>query len=111
MTMRTRLQRLEAKARRSTVSAEDYWDDLDDDEWLEGFAEWGRQGHFAAEPDFTVALDFYRDALQRAKMQSDPPFDPPPDFMPNLSDLPHLRVLNWRTITRFPDVHSGCNWL
>jgi hypothetical protein len=111
MTIRTRLKRLEDKARRVPASAEDPWDDLGDEEWLELFAAWGKEGHFAAEPDFTTALDFYRDALDRAKMQSDPLFDPPPDFMPNLSDSHHLRVLNWRSKVRFPDVHAGWDWL
>jgi len=41
----------------------------------------------------------------------DPPFDPPADFMLNLTDLPWLRRLNWCIQVRFPDVHAGWDWL
>ncbi len=47
----------------------------------------------------------------RAKAQADPPFDPPTDFMPNMADLPEVRLLNWRTRWRFPDVDAGWWWL
>jgi hypothetical protein len=111
MTIRKRLKRLEDKARRLPVAAEDRWEDVRDEDWLELFAAWGEQGHFSAEPDFAAALDFYRDAVQHAKRQIDPPFDPPADFMPNMTDLPHLRFRNWRDVVRFPDVHAGWDWL
>jgi hypothetical protein len=58
-----------------------------------------------------MALAFYRQALLRAKTQSDPPFDPPPDFMPNLIDMPHQRRRNWRNHVRFPEVHAAWDWL
>ena len=111
MTMRTRLQRLEVQARRRQPSTEDRWDDPRDEDWLELFEVWGAEGHFAREPDFPMALAFYREALQRAQAQTDPPFDPPDEFMPNLTDLPALRRLNWRNPVRFPDVHAGWDWL
>lgn len=31
--------------------------------------------------------------------------------MPNLMDLPSLRLLNWRNAVRFPDVNAGADWL
>lgn len=111
MTLRKRLQRLEVQARRRQPSAEDRWDDPSEEDWLALFEEWGQQGHFQQETDFPTALASYRESLQRAKMQTDPPFDPPADFMPNLTDLPSLRRLNWRNPVRFPDVHAGWDWL
>ena len=111
MTMRTRLKRLELQARRRQPSTEDRWEDPSEEDWLELFEAWGQQGHFQQEPDFPAALAFYSEALQRAKTQTDPPFDPPADFMPNLTDLPWLRWLNWRNTVRFPEVHAGWDWL
>lgn len=111
MTLRTRLQRLEVQARRRQQSAEKRWDDLSEEEWLELFEAWGEEGYFDHEPDFPTALVFYREALQRAQTQREPPFDPPADFMPNLTDVPWLRRLNWRNQVRFPDVHAGWDWL
>ena len=107
MTMRTRLKRLEVKVRRMQPAEKDRWDDLCEEEWLELFEAWGDEGYFAGEPDFPTALAFYRDALQRAGTQT----DPPDDFLPNLTDLPALRRLNWRNQVRFPDVHAGWDWL
>jgi hypothetical protein len=111
MTLRMRVRRLEAKAQRKQPPTEDPLQDPSDEEWLELFANWGREGQFDREPDFPTALAFYRDALQRAKTQTDPPFDPPDDFLPTQSDLPALRRLNWRNPVRFPDVHAGWDWL
>lgn len=111
MTLRTRLQRLEVKTRRRQPPENDLGDDLGDEDWLELFEALGREGHFAGEPDFPTALAFYRAALQRAQAQTDPPFDPPPDFMPNLMDAPHQRRRNWRNHVRFPEVHAGWDWL
>jgi hypothetical protein len=111
MTMRKRVKRLEINALRRPSTAKKRCDNYTDEDWLELFAEWGRAGAFAAEPDFPVALAFYRDALARAKAQADPPFDPPADFMPNMADMPDARLLNWRTRWRFPDVNAGWWWL
>ncbi len=111
MTMSKRVKRLEINALRRRATAQKRCDRFADEDWLELFAEWGRAGAFAAEPDFPVALAFYRDALTRAKAQADPPFDPPADFMPHLADLPDARLLNWRTRWRFPDVNAGWLWL
>jgi hypothetical protein len=109
MTMRMRMKRVEAEVRRLTPAPRTAR--LTEEDWLERYEAWGRAGAFAAEPDFPTALAFYRDALARAKAQADPPFDPPADFMPNLADLPHARLLNWRTSQRFPDVDAGWWWL
>jgi hypothetical protein len=84
---------------------------LTEDDWLAWYEAQELEGAFAPEPDFPAALAFYRDALKRAQAQADPPFDPPIDFMPNMADLPDLRLLNWRTKARFPDVDAGWWWL
>src|SRR5215831_15187995 len=110
MTLRSRLRRLEEKARHS-VSAGEMPDWLTEEGWLSLFEAWGREGHFSREPEFPEALAAYRAAVEQAQAGSDPPFDPPPDFMPNTRDLPHLRLLNWRTQYRFPDVCRGLTWL
>jgi hypothetical protein len=109
MTMRVRMKRLEAAVRRQTPVPRPAR--LTEEDWLELSEAWGSAGVFSAEPDFPKALAFYRDALVRAKAQADPPFDPPADFMANMADLPELRLLNWRTRERFPDVHTGWWWL
>jgi hypothetical protein len=62
------------------------WDDLGDEDWLERFEAWGQQGHFDHTPDFSTAMAFYHDVLQRAEVQTDPPYGPPVDFLPNLVD-------------------------
>jgi hypothetical protein len=110
MTMRTRLKRLETAARR-IPPARDHSDNRDDEDWLELFAVWGQDGRFDHEPDFPTALAFYQDAIQRAQAQTDPPFDPPPDFLPNLRDAPHVRRRAWRNHGRFPEVYEGWDWL
>jgi hypothetical protein len=110
MNRRARLQRLERKARRLTPATERY-DELSDESWLALFEAWGRQGYFDQEPDFATALAFYRDALLRAQAQTDPPFDPPDDYLPGKTIPPHMRLCTWRDVNRFPDVHAGWDWL
>lgn len=110
MTIRTRLKRLEATARRMPP-VQDRSAHLTDEDWLELFAACGQEGHCDQEPDFPMALAFYRDALLRAKTQTDPPFDPPPDFLPNQMETPHERLRTWRNPVRFPEVHEGWDWL
>ena len=104
MTMRVRMKRVEAEVHRRTPAPRAAR--LTEEDWLERYEAWGRAGAFAAEPDFPVALAFFRDASARAKALADPPFDPPADFMPNLADLLDARLLNWRTRWRFPDVNG-----
>jgi hypothetical protein len=84
---------------------------LTEEDWLACYEDWGRQGHFQGEPDFPSALAAYRQALEQARAGTDPPFDPPDDFMPGLDDLPQLRLLNWRDKYRFPAVHAAWEWL
>jgi hypothetical protein len=108
MSLNNRLRRLE-KIRQVREPHEQDW--LTEQQWLDLFERLGRDGVFAAEPDFPAALAEYRLALQTALTQTDPPFDPPADFMPNLADLPHLRLLNWRTESRFPDLWRAWTWL
>ena len=71
----------------------------------EGF--W-KQGSFANEPDFPVALEWYRQALEEAA-RGDPPFYPPADFEPNLSQ--RQRVEKWRWSRRYPQVQAAWSWL
>jgi hypothetical protein len=104
-----RLQRLEDAARPEAPTERPVR--LTEEDWLAWYEAQAHMGDFAAEPDFPAALAFYRDALRRAHAQADPPFDPPTDFMPNLADLPELRLSNWRTKARFPDVDAGWWWL
>src|SRR5437868_4753831 len=70
----------------------------------------GRDGVFDAEPDFPVALAFYRDALRQAHASIDPPFDPPAGFRSDVQ-FPHARLQCWRTPDRFPHVWGGLDWL
>jgi len=85
--------------------------DPDEEEWLTIYDEEWKQGQYDSEPDFPIALEFYREALARARAQTDPPFDPPPTFMPELMHLPTNRLWYWRTESRFPDVETGLTWL
>src|SRR5262245_20623858 len=43
-------------------------------------------------------------------MSIDPPFDPPPEFLPTHT-TPQLRVTLWRSEERFPELLAGLNWL
>jgi hypothetical protein len=78
LSVRNRLARLEAAAR--TTRPQGGLRELTDEDRLAIYEAWGRKGCFAREPDFPVALAFYRDALRQAEAQADPPFDPPADF-------------------------------
>ncbi len=91
-----------------------------DEDWHLGlYEEWGRNGHFKDEPDFPVALEFFRDALTRAHASTEPPWEPPPDFMRD--STPQRRREDWRagydsagflvTGPRFPDVRAGYTWV
>jgi hypothetical protein len=79
-----------------------------DEDWLFHFEHWGNAGHFDQEPDFQTALDHYRMAIDQAKAQSEPPWDPPADY--GQTDLPHLRLWNWRR-ANFPEVAEARFWL
>ena len=109
MRVRQRLNRLERQAALSSKARDAHGDSWSDEDWLARIEHEGEQGFFAGEPDFPVALATYRQAIERAAAQSDPPFEPPADFMPNQDR--HPRLLNWRNSFRFPEVHEGWNWL
>jgi hypothetical protein len=108
---RNRLARIETAAapRLKRLAEQATWSR--DEDWVKLFAAWGRQGRFATEPDFPVALAFYTEAVRRSKAQADPPFDPPAYFMPGLLDQPGQRCSYWRSQLRFPEVHAGQEWL
>jgi hypothetical protein len=108
MSIFSRIKRLEAIAAKKGKQ-EGQGVGLTEEEWLDHFAELGRQGFFAGEADFPVALSFYRNALAKAAAQTDPPWNPPDDFLPNSDHF--LRLVNWRNSQRFPDVRSGWMWL
>ena len=103
----TRLARLEDRAATRTQAELDHRDEAG---WLARFEEWGRERLFGHEPDFPVALAIFRDALERARASIDPPFDPPPEFLPNHPN-PSLRLELWRSPERFPDVLTALDWL
>jgi hypothetical protein len=102
----TRLARLEDRASRAPAEPE-YRDEAG---WLAVFEQWDRERLFEHEPDFPKALAFFRDALDRARWSTDPPFDPPPEFLPS-HPIPALRVEFWRSSERFPDVRAGLDGL
>lgn len=109
--VRIRLARLETAARPHLQCPAERGTWSTDEDWVEMFAAWGKLGRYGTEPDFPVALAFYRVAVLRAKDQADPPFDPPSSFLPNLLDQPQHRYLYWRTHARFPEVQDGREWL
>ncbi len=110
MTIKTRIKHLEAAARRM-APAQGAPDRFDEEGWLVVFEAWGRQRWSAAEPDFATALADYRDALQRAKAQADPPWEVPAEFNMHQVDQPDLRQRNWRNDVRFPELRAAWWWL
>jgi hypothetical protein len=78
------------------------------EEWLTFFQEWEAEGYFAAEPDFSLALSVYQQALEQA-VHEDPPFYPPNNFQPGLSIVE--RLLQWRRTRRYPKVEAARTWL
>jgi hypothetical protein len=133
--IRSRSQRREDLAQRAAPQ-ENSPGHITEEEWLSLFESWGREGFFDSEPDFPTALMFYRAALQKAKAQADPPWDPPDDFMPG--EEGHRRRFEWRhggvyqrvgadgnllpegtgvnrglfrRFSRFPEVEQGWQWL
>jgi hypothetical protein len=103
----TRLLRLEDRA---VARAPAVLEHRDEAGWLTVFEQLGRERLFDHEPDYPKALAFFRDALPRARASTDPPFDPPRDFLPN-HPTPYLRVELWRSADRFPEVRAGLDWL
>jgi hypothetical protein len=65
-----------------------------EDEWLGYFESLCRDGYFDSEPDFPTALAIYHAALQPAKAQAEPPWDPPEDFL--LGAKEQRRLYEWR---------------
>jgi hypothetical protein len=70
MTTRVRMKRLEAAVRRQTPAQRPAR--LTEEDWLEQHEAWGRAGVFAAEPDYSVALAAYREALEKAYADAGP---------------------------------------
>jgi hypothetical protein len=112
MALKLRLRRLEERVRRTAgqhCEAPENLSDLTAEDWLERFAAWGEAGPFAAEVDFPKALAWYRQAVQQARAASDPPFDPPADYLPGLPLRQRRR--DWRRGRRYPDVDAAWWWL
>jgi len=106
MRLKARLVRLDR--RRPPPAPDTEWDD---ERWLAGYGAAGKKGMFDSQPEFGAALEGYRRALAAAQAQADPPWDPPHEFMPGQADLPQVRLLNWRTASRFPEVMAAWQWL
>ena len=79
------------------------------EDWFEIFAAWAKRGDFDDEPDFLVALESYCQAIEDASEQTDPPFYPPTDFMPNAA--PRKRIVAWRQPRRYPVITTAWFWL
>jgi hypothetical protein len=112
MALKLRLRRLEERVRRSAGqnrAAPENPSDLTVEDWLERFEAWGEAGHFGAELDFPTALAWYRQAVQHARTASDPPFEPPTDYLPGLPLRQRRR--EWRRGRHYPDVDAAWWWL
>src|SRR5260370_27517630 len=90
MSVRQRIQRLQRHLALSPKSKNPYANWLSKREWLTRFERWGREGVFANEPAFPIALAAYHRALEEAEAQKDLPFEPPADFSPTLEQPPPL---------------------
>lgn len=80
-----------------------------EEDWLALFEALAEEDAFATEPDFPVALATFRQAMEQAAARTDPPFDPPEDFLSTF-EYP-LRLMRWRDKDRFPAVHAAFMWL
>ena len=105
MRLRTRIDRLAKRAAERPVQL--VW--LDEDEWLDHYAAWGKAGEFDHELDFATALAGYRAAVERGRASVDPPWFPPPDFDPT-AYREAVRRECWRW-QKFPDVGAALVWL
>lgn len=101
-----RLRKLETRFERVVDAVNPIWSDP---EWLEVFAEKGREGFFRREPDFPRALAEYEQAIAAAERIA-PEIDPPRDFRIH---HPHRipKLFTWRNDPRFPAVGAGFDWL
>lgn len=77
-------------------------EEFDLDGWVALFEDIGRDEDAAREPDYVRALAEFKQAVERARAQTKPPFDPPPHFRPDLRDGRGRRWA-WQTQRRFPE--------
>jgi hypothetical protein len=70
MSHNNRLRRLEGAARAFAPRPPS----PTDQEWLESFTEWGKQGLFSDEPDFPAALQLFREDLEAKAQGRDVPY-------------------------------------
>jgi len=102
------LEESAAKERERALAEDTRWTS---EKWHQFFEQAGRDGLFDAEPDFPRALAELRDAMGAAKRSTDPPWDPPEDFM-NENTSQHSRLIFWRDWqNRFPKVEAAISWL
>jgi hypothetical protein len=106
MSVRSRIKRLEVFAVKKLKRR---IEEFPEEQTLDEFTKLGKQGYFKREPDFPVALDFFRNALAKATAQTHPPWNPPHDFLPRESRFD--RLMEWRYPDRFPEVRIGFLWL
>ena len=100
-----RLQKLECAAQTNAPPSHERLDE----EWLVVFTNWGTADGLAREPDYPKAWAAYRQAIEEAQAQVDPPFDPPPSFLPGRDR--HARFRAWRDWPRFTAVRDSWSWL
>ncbi len=78
-------------------------------EWLEQFSLYACQGHFENEPDFTTALEEYREAIRTTAADPQQGYHPPPEFVPHARLA--LRESLWREGRVYPAIHRALEWL
>ena len=108
MSLTRRLERVAEGVNRFTPDPPP--EEFDLDEWAALFEDIGREGASAREPDYDRALAEFRQAVDRARAQSRPPFDPPARFRPDLRDGRGRRWA-WQTPRRFPEPWRFVWWL
>src|SRR5260221_2786302 len=75
-----------------------------EEKWLEQFHRWATEGMYQQEPDFSILVNQFEQALKNAKESIDPSFYPPDDFIPHLTLSG--RLCQWRSMFRFPELHK-----
>ncbi len=79
------------------------------EEWLDQYESDLELGVFAHEPEFSKAVERFRNAIRDAKSTSGDPFEPPPHFQPQ--DSLRDRRLAWRRSRTYKDVNRAFNWM
>ena len=80
-----------------------------DQEWVQHFLLYAKQGLYDHEPDFPQALKEFQDAIQQAKDDPSQHYFPPPDFMPQAAEP--YRITTWQEGRRYPAIRKAMLWL